>query len=89
MLAKAVGQSLKRRLADCIREQARSHSRYGLLSYGRGVWAGVIASRLTPTGGGSRLEPFVALVEGLLDEVGEGLDFGYVVRVCVDRHPRV
>jgi hypothetical protein len=25
LLAKAVGQSLKPRLADCIREQARSH----------------------------------------------------------------
>ncbi len=38
-------------------------------------------------GGGSRLEPFVAFVEGLLDEVDEGLDFGRVLRVGVDGEP--
>jgi len=36
---------------------------------------------------GLRLEPFVAFVEGLLDEVGEGLDFGGVLRVGVDGEP--
>ena len=40
-------------------------------------------------GGGLRLEPFVAFVEGLLDEVGEGFDFGGVLRVGVDGEPRV
>lgn len=35
----------------------------------------------------SGLEPFVAFVEGLLDEVGEGFDFVGVLRVGVDGEP--